>query len=1364
MTFYSRPLRALPTFVVLLVLVGAASGQSPDRVPSAAKAGVPSSEPIGTPQVRILDRSARGFTVEVTATWQSSLAASVSDQAWATIEAAVNGLPVATEAVDLPNMMSPVVTVVATEFDEVALPFASADAEAFDLVGPVATISAIGIERRRARGTVVVRLLQADESVLRRYRRVVARVDFGQAEEPTDVVARQALATNPHLAVTRSVLADGRWFKVSVSREGVYRIDRAFLQRVGLNPDQVDPDRVQVYGNGGAPVPRLNRAARIADLAENATLAIGGGDGKFDAADGVYFYASAPSGWTWSQADSSAGRPGWSHFINPYSAFNYYFVRVDAPSAQRVQTVPALVGDAMVFDRVEGRVFVNDDRPEGMVDRDGGGSGLDWLGRDLTRARSRITVLDTIPDGLAAGQVRYRGRVAARSTSAVNMAFLRDGQTLGSTTITNSQTEWTLFRPSTILFSDQASDGQRLRLDLQMTAATGTPTGWIDYVEAFYQQELRASQDYLRFVTPGGHTGTFEFVLSGFSAPPQVWDITRPDTVRGFVVATSGDRHRVRIHVENPEVPVEVVAFVPTSARARALSGALATPVANQNLHGAAAHPDYVIVTAAPFLAAAEELAAYRAEQGLTPLVVDVQQVYNEFSGGLVDPSGVRDFLRFLYDRAPGGRPVLENVLLLGNGHYDYRGIRPGGEENNWVPTFQTDNSSSYSESYTSDDFFGLLEPDEGLWPWTQNRDRLDIGIGRLPVNTAQEAAEMVRKIRRYEDPATQGAWRGRYTLLSDDHLPNSWDTDLHVQNSEVIGAEVVATTPSVNLQKIYMAMYPLQQTALGARYPAATAETLRGLEEGTLVWNYSGHGGPNALADERLVTREDLRGLTNFDRLTIAITATCSFGRYDLFEQRTGGEEFVLNPNGGAVAIFTTTRVVFAGTTPDHNNLGVNVALNRELFRLDEEGRPRRLGDAYRAAKARMIGSAGLDQNGRKFNLLGDPAMRIGLPERSVGVAEVNGIAIGGPSAPAGEGEEPGEAPVLRGQELATIGGNVLRLDGTEDVSFSGEVEVTVYDVERTFTLPAGVTRRHTDGTFRQRPDVIYRGRASVQNGRWSVEFIVPRDVSYAGRSARISAYASSSTGVDGLGFSEAAVVGTTAGPPITDNEGPRIRLFLNDTTFVSGGLVGSSPVLIARLSDESGINMAGAGVGHEMLLVINGRESEAINVGSFYRSDLDTYRSGSLRYVLPEMPQGPHTVSLTAWDVVNNASTATLDFVVEDSDRLRIAHSYPYPNPTTGPTRFVFEHNQLPHTPARVQIRIYTINGRPVRTLDGFETLPEGMLPGSPVQILWDGRDEDLDLLATGVYLYRVRVEMDMPDGERRVAEEIQRLAIIR
>lgn len=1306
------------------------------------------------PALRIVERTSDGVVVEVRVAWATPLADALGGGGPLAARAlrATRGEGIVSKALDLPALAAPYVEVLAADYDEAPYDPAASDSTTAELIGPVAEVVAVGPERRVPRGTFVARLLRYDpeRGTVRRYRRIVAAVRFGEApaarfgEAPA---ARGATSTdNPHLAVGNSVLAAGMWFKVPVRTEGVYRIDRAFLQDLGLAPDGIDPNSVAVFGNGGEPLPALNRADRIADLAENATLAIGGGDGSFGVGDAVYFYGAAPSGWRWDPAEAAAGRPGWRHFINLFSTVNYYFVRVGVPGGARVGS-PAFTArpGATVLERITGRAFAEEDRPEGMIDRDGGGSGLDWMGREVTASVPSIVALDTVPAGLVGGTVRYRARVATRSTTPTRLAFRTAAAELASVQF-RSPGGYTLAGDRTLTFSEEVAAAARLRLSLAVSGSDAGRQGWIDYVEAFYPKALRAEGGVLRFHTPGGEAGLFEFVLTGFGARPQVWDVTDPRAIRALGVQESGGSFLTQVEVGDGEAARELVAFDPAGAAVHRAPAGFAVP--NQNLHAVSGFPDYVVVTPAAFRAEAEELAAYRAADGLRPLVVEVEQIYNEFSGGLVDMRAVRDYLRFLYDRdAAAAEPSLRYALLFGDGHYDFRGIREGGDRNNWVPTYQTRESFSRSNSYTSDDYFALLDPDEGLW--NSNAERMDIGVGRIPARSPGEAAAVVAKIKSYDDPATQGDWRTRLTFVADDQFPNDWDTDAHVLHAELVSDTAKVVFPESTHRKIYAGTYQRVQTALGARYPEAHADILRAFDEGTLIWNYSGHGGATALADERLLTRDDITVLENADRLTILVTATCSFGRYDLINEQSGAEAFLLNRNGGAAGVFTTTRLVYAGFDPYSNNLGLNRVLIEYLLEPGEDGRARRLGDTYRLTKADNVGAT---VNNRKFVYLGDPAMRIQLPERPVAVTAINGSPLSAADS---------TLPMLRALERASIEGEVRRPDGQRDTGYDGEVELTVYDAERTVPLPV---RRYTDGAFAVRDAAIYRGRATVRGGAFRAEFVVPRDISYTGEPGRISAYVANAAGNDGVGATEAFRIGGTAGDPIRDVEGPRVELFLNDTTFASGGLVGSRPVLIAKLFDENGINTVGAGVGHELLLTIDGAEQDAVNLGRFYRGELDSYQRGEVVFELPEQAPGPHTLTLRAWDAANNATTATLDYVVEAGGELVLRNVYNYPNPTTGPTRFVFEHNQAPGTLARVQLRVYTLSGRPVVTLDDVQTLPAGALTSSLVQIPWDGRDEDFDTLASGIYLYKLRVEVERDGGETDVSERVERLAVIR
>ncbi|NNE71329.1 MAG: type IX secretion system sortase PorU, partial [Rhodothermales bacterium] len=947
-------------------------------------------------------------------------------------------------------------------------------------------------------------------------------------------------------------------------------------------------------------------------------------------------------------------------------------------------------------------------------------------------------------------------RAAIASNPRAQVNFESGGQVLGQRVAPNiivNLPERPAASPFVASFGNTVQAGGGLDLTMRLVEQINEPQAAADYVQVFYPQSLSGVSGYVRAAGPDDVVGAHALEFPGFSAPPQIWDVTDPRLIRRLLPRDVDAAPVVRLDRSSGEAPRELVAF--TESAALPLTADLIAPVPTQNLHGITGFPDLAIVTPPEFLEAAEELADMRRAQGLQVVVAQTAQIYNEFSGGVPDMRAARDWFRFLYDRGTTDDETLRFGLLFGDGHYDFRGIaQREGSLQNWVFPFETDESLNTDATYSSDDYFGLLDANEGVWRYTNfsatSFERVDIGVGRLPAQSLAEARMLVDKIRRYESPETYGRWRTQYTFVADDGptgLDGSQDdADLHVQNVDQV-AELIrqGIFPAINVKKIYAESF--ERVFLnGFRIPEAKAEVNAALNEGTLLFNYSGHGGPDGLAQEEIFTKEDAEILTNRDKLAIFVTATCSFGWWDLQNDQSGAEALLLNPNGGAVALLTTVRLVYTSGDTTSLNAGLNRALNIELFRQDPDGGARRLGDALRSTKNTNVGLQG---NSRKFNLLGDPSMRVGIPPSEVAVEAVNGVDL-----------QSGTAP-LKALDRVTITGSVRDGFGNPDPSFNGVVSLTVFDAVRNVPLLRQV--RMPTPYYRIREDLIWRGEAQASAGQWSATFVVPKDISYSNQPGRVSAYATSDA-AHGLGFSEELIVGGTADNPPDDAVGPEISLFLNDTTFVAGETTSPNAELIVKLFDESGINTVGAGVGHEILLVVNGDESGAEDIGESFTSEPGSYQRGEIRRPITFDQAGPGTLSVRAWDVLNNSATADLDFVVTDDEVLRLANVYNYPNPMSTRTRFVFEHNQAPGTTARARVRIYTLNGAPVKTIDTDEALPSGILTSGPVQILWDGLDDDLDRLATGIYLYQLRVEVDASDGTTQTSEVVEKLAVIR
>lgn len=1303
--------------------------------------------------VRVVEDVPARLVVDVTASWPVTLQALV-DSARADglsrtfLESLQQGLWETSEPVRLSSLQAPQVQLQSTDYEEITLPLREeGGAWLRDLTGPVAEVVGVGMERKKPTGTLRIGWFAYNPatSSLRRYRRVRVAVS-----RPAAVAAKSAFV-NPHLGVEHSVLQDGIIFRIPVTEEGVYRIDRATLAAIGsaagVSPDNVDPARLQVYGNGGAPVPAANDAPRIPDLIENPTFVRGGGDGVFNDGDVLLFYAKGPSGWEYDATDAS-----WHHYVHPFSNENYYFLKVGTRDGLRIEqdAFPSATPD-QVLAQVPGRFFRDYD--EVMWSKDHG-SGHTWVTNQIRSGGSRTLLQDQALPGLAAGDLVFDIQAAIFSNPVATLNFTANGRTLGQIRApfpVGNRPEDPAAVPVSGRFTLPVATGESLTLDMQLLQQTNSPQAAVDWVRVYYPQDLRATDGMLRFVTPAGASGWLELILAGFSGTPRVWDVTTPGAYRALSVQAAGGTFRVRVQVTDR--PVELLAF--TEDAARAPDADAVTLVPNQDLHGDPALPDMVIITPDVFLDQANELAEHRRQGGLDVRVTRIQEIYNEFSGGLPDMRAPRDYLKFLYDRATDDASLLRYALFFGDGHFDYRGLSANaGEMNNWLFPYETVESFIPDKSFTSDDYFGLLDDNEGVWFYnnfrTISNERLDIGIGRLPVQTTEEAQVLVDKIKRYEDPATYGPWRSLYTFVADDGPTGlsgtQNDKDLHMQNVDQV-AELIrgGLYPALNIHKIYAESFE-RVFINGFRIPEAKKEIFNALNAGTLLFNYSGHGGPDGLAQEELFTREDAAALTNRDRLTIFMTATCSFGWWDIENEQSGAEVLMLNPNGGAVAMLTTVRLVYTSGDTTSLNAGLNRALNQALFQKDPEGRPRRLGDVLRDTKNTSVGLQG---NSRKFNLLGDPALRLGIPEKKAVVASLNQTPLENM-----EGQ-------MRALDRVTIAGTVNGPDGQVDTGFDGTVQVSVFDAERRVPIREQVYMPRPFYTVRE--DLIWRGDVRAREGRYEATFVVPKDISYSNQPGRIAVYAQSQ-GEQALGFSEHFVVGGTSDTPPDDATGPQISLFLNDTTFVSGSLTTPEPELIVRLFDESGINTVGAGVGHEMLLVLDGDEGRAIDISSAFQSAENSFQRGEVRWPLNRQEPGVHNLSVRAWDVLNNSGEATLSFIAAEDQALEVRNVFNYPNPMNRMTRFVFEHNQPPGTPARVRIRIYTLNGRPVRTIEPEEALPSGVLPGGPVQVAWDGRDNDFDRVTTGIYLYQVRIEVERADGGRDVAERIEKLAVIR
>ncbi|PKP38294.1 MAG: hypothetical protein CVT98_05220, partial [Bacteroidetes bacterium HGW-Bacteroidetes-15] len=768
------------------------------------------------------------------------------------------------------------------------------------------------------------------------------------------------------------------------------------------------------------------------------------------------------------------------------------------------------------------------------------------------------------------------------------------------------------------------------------------------------------------------------------------------------------------------EILREFIAFKPEQAFSVKVLG----DVPNQNIHGEP-QPEMVIVTHPNFLSQANELAQLHLENsGLQTLVLTNQQVYNEFSSGNADVAAIRNMMRMFYNRAISEVEMPRYLLLFGDGSYNNKSSK--SSNTNFVLTYQSENSSHTVNSFVSDDFFGLLDENEG-----EATGLLDLGIGRIPSSTVAEANLAVKKIRQYLDPSSQGGWHNQISFIGDDG-----DGNLHMNQSDQLARFVEENYPKYNIEKIYFDAYPMVTTSQGARYPDVTNAINNRANQGTLIMNYIGHANARWLAHEKVLMINDIQSWRNFDRLPLFVTATCEFSRFDDFSYKSAGEHSLFSSQGGSIGLVSTSRVVYANP---------NFALNRNFFQYvfaerddyveGETDKYYRLGDVLRLAKI----ATGSSINKRNFLLLGDPALRLHYPEVDLAVSEMNGKPI------------TVELDTIKALQKIEIKGVVNGARFADD--FFGEAEITLFDKVKNITTLSN--RGGTPFEYKTRENTIYKGRSSVVDGVFSSTFIIPKDIMYSYGRGRFSLFASSGI-FSGSGYFEDFIVGGITENIGSDVEGPSIEVYLNDKKFVSGGITDSNPKLLVHLSDSSGINTTGVGIGHDLTATITGPMEMNYVLNDYYVSEVDSYQGGKVEYQLSDLETGSYKLSVKAWDVYNNSSETGIEFTVKADTEFSLSHVLNYPNPFTESTGFYFEHNQ-PFEDFDVSIQVFSPSGKLVKTI-------EYLFPGTGSYrvgpIYWDGLDDFGDRIGRGVYFYKLKVRL----SNGKTAQSYQKLVILK
>lgn len=1201
------------------------------------------------------------------------------------------------------------------------------------------------------------------------------------------------------------IFSKGVWGKVGVTARGVYKIDMAALNSMGLVPagGVTASDKIRLFGSGGAMLPEAVGEQRLSAFTENALLVNDGGDGILSGQDFIVFYAPGPHRWLYNSNNDQ-----YNYEQNLYSDTSFYFLNVDGniggdiggsssgtigASAKRIS-----VGNTAYLNATAG-LRVTSFTDNWVYEKDNINvlaSGKLWLGDAFGMATGGITTRNYVvdmPGIVSTDSVTLKIYAAARSIGVPANFAVRVNNNLVQNVALPAVSGGFLDTYASYVSAQTkfiANTGV-LQLSLQFSAGGGSGVGFgaegfLDKIECSATKVLSmssASSGALFFRSgPVVSAAPATFVLNAggvtnFSNTTvlDVTDIATPKKMEGSFSAGASE------FVFNNDVnaPREYVAFTPSQI----LAPAIFTAAANNNLHALALDTaaNYLIITHPSLVIAANKLAQFHTAQkaGIKPLVLTTTQMYQAFGSGSPDITAIRDGVAFfaraygaLSDSGVGSGGAFAQkqfyVLLLGASSYDYKNRIANNV--NLVPGYQSSASLDPLSSYTSDDYFALLDSSANIniEPLLTNINATNTGvnIGRIPAKNISEANTVIDKIINYHSAPSQGPWRLQERFIADDK-----DFNLHVQDAEAVSGAAQKANALFNQQKIYLDAYPLVSGSGGGRYPAVNEALVNAFNSGSLVINYSGHGNYLRLADEAIFSSTEIPLINNASKLPLVITASCDFYPYDDPTKKSLGQQLLFGAGNvgagsggaggggsynvgasGAIALLTTPRLVFA-----YSNKIINENYFVAAHKPDANtGLLPTLGQAVKNAKNLTVQQSRDFINTRKFALLGDPAMRLAYPNSSIALDSVNGKSI-----VANDTLVSGKLYTFKGSVMAPRSGAITST--SINSSFNGTLYFTLYDKQITRT-----TLKNDPATaaanYHAQENILYAGLVSVANGKFTVSFVLPLDISYAPGKAKISMYAQQTINPASPSqtLPDAAGVDTSfytmgSGAVITDKVGPNIDLFLNDYNFKNGGLTHSDPVLLINLQDVSGINTSSSAIGHDIIVTLDNNPATTRTLNSFYQANTNTYQYGTVRYQLPTLTPGPHTLQVRAWDNVNNSNTRTLGFTVaatagssgsnggatggagtaSDMSPLVIDKVINFPNPFTSQTTFSFEHN-LPGQNIEVNLSIYTQNGKLVKQINKTANTNGTR----NVQITWDGTDAAGSKIARNVYIYKIQI----------------------
>jgi hypothetical protein len=1089
-----------------------------------------------------------------------------------------------------------------------------------------------------------------------------------------------------------SVLATGDWYKFAIPQKGIYKLTYDQLKRAGIPIDDVDPKHIKIFGNGGGMLPQKNDLNRHKDLMENSPFISGEDDGKFSREDYILFYGQGAD-----KIEFNPLKKSFEYERNVYSDSTFYYLTVNPDPGLKVGNQANLGESFPIVDHFDDYIVHEKD----IISVNN--SGREWYGEVFNNLKlsndfkfpaegllenSEIKITCSFL-ALAYKASSYSLSLNNFDVGSVNLGIVSEGQYMERGVVSRDS-----FQLNSSFINLPANT---LNVKLTYNRSSNLSSAYLDYLFLSIRRKLSLynSQTFFRSSESTRNSNT-TYRISNLTPSSMIWDITNPLSPVNQLFSIVNNQ---AIFGASSTELKEFVVFEP----AKISTPVFIEKVANQNLQGEGLF-DMVIVTVDKFKEEAQRLADFRAAKDqLSIKVTTVQEIYNEFSSGAKDVTALRDYMKYLYDLGANGQG-LKYLLLFGKSSYDIKNKIQGNI--NFVPIYGSRNSLHPIYSYSSDDYYGFLDDGEGEWNENSSGDHLmDIGIGRIPVRDKKEAKLVVDKIIHYDSsPLTMGAWRKEICFVADDG-----DFNLHQLDADKLANLVDTTYSEFNVNKIYLDSYP--QVDMGndiQSAPEVNKAINDALKSGSLIINYTGHGGQYKWADEGILDTEMISKWKNHHKLPFFVTATCTFGKHDDPISQSGGEKMLLDIRGGAIGLITSSRPVFSST-----NYALNLSFYNFVFK-QVNGEFLTIGDIFKEVKnSSLKGSIN-----RNFSLLGDPSMKLSYPKKNIEITSVNDNAV----------IEAGDT--LKALSKVNIKGKIQDLNGADIQSFNGVLYASIYDKLYTTT-----TLGTPSMDYQERSSTVFRGKSSIIDGKFNFDFVVPKNISYDFNIGKISLYAvNTEKDEDATGSNKKIRFGGSNPESVADREPPELKLYLNDTTFRNNGIAPSNSLLLARLSDKSGISISNS-FNHQITATLNNDQVYILN--DFYEAEIDNYQIGWISYPMDDLPRGKNILKVRVWDTHNNVTETILDFYVEEDARLTLHNVINYPNPFSEKTNFQFNHNAAGEN-LLVRLDIFSIKGEHVL---GKE-FQYSLAPSTINSIEWDGRNLSGQKLNEGIYIYKISI----------------------